>query len=52
MAPKHATQADLRYPPPHLRLLNQHHTESPLEAYETVTSIQQVQPALLAPALD
>ncbi len=51
-APKQATQADLRYPPPHLRLLNQHRTESPLEACETVTSIQQVQPAPLAPALD
>lgn len=36
-APKQATQANLRYPPPHLRLLNQHHTESPLQACETAT---------------
>lgn len=50
MAPKQATQADLRYPPPHLRLLNQHCTESPLEACETATSIQQVQTVPVAPA--
>lgn len=49
-APKHAIQADLRYPPTHLRLLNQHCTESPLEACETATSIQQVQTVPLAPA--
>lgn len=49
-APKQATQADLKYPPPHLRLLNQHRTESPLEACETATSIQQVQTVPIAPA--
>lgn len=49
-APKQATQANLRYPPPHLRLLNQHRTESPLEACETATNIQQVQTVPLVPA--